>query len=104
MERDKRIDDINGCATEVHNTLGNGFSHALFIFYCIREASQVRMKFINAVWPLAYNIQELSLNGKLNRKKISKEIHTRAHRADFVVEKKVIVELIPNHICDELKH
>jgi hypothetical protein len=32
MEKDQLTFDIIGCAMNVHNTLGNGFTHEVFIF------------------------------------------------------------------------
>ena len=32
MEKDQLTFDIIGCAINVHNTLGNGFTHEVFIF------------------------------------------------------------------------
>jgi GxxExxY protein len=77
MSLDELTYKINGCAMKVHNTLGNGFQEVIYQ-RC-----------------LALELQKAGLNfGREIEQKIFYEgIEVGKRRADFVVEKKLIVEL-----------
>ena len=77
MSLDELTYKINGCAMKVHNTLGNGFQEVIYQ-RC-----------------LALELQKAGLNfGREIKQTIFYEgIEVGVRRADFVVEKNVIVEL-----------
>lgn len=68
---------INGCAMKVHNTLGNGFQEVIYQRCLAIELERAGISFQRE------QEQEIYYEG----------IHVGTRRADFVVERKVIVEL-----------
>lgn len=68
---------INGCAMKVHNTLGNGFQEVIYQRCIAIELERAGISFQRE------QEQEIYYEG----------IHVGTRRADFVVERKVIVEL-----------
>jgi len=77
MEKDKLTFDIIGCAMKVHNTLGNGFQEVIYQRCLAIELDRAGIEFEREIEQYIY------YNGEI--------VGTR--RADFVVEKKVIIEL-----------
>jgi GxxExxY protein len=70
---------IIGCAMKVHSFLGNGFQEVIYQRALALELREVGLNF------------ERELEQNIFYKEFSKPIGTR--RADFLVEKKVLVEL-----------
>lgn len=68
---------INGCAMKVHNTLGNGFQEVIYQRCLAIELDRAKLLFGREI------PQEVFYEG----------IKVGTRRADFIVERKVIVEL-----------
>lgn len=69
---------INGCAMKVHNTLGNGFQEVIYQRCLAIEFGKAGLSFGREVdQPIYYE-----------------GIEVGSRRADFIVENKVVVELI----------
>lgn len=77
MEKDELTYKIIGCAMKVHNTLGNGFQEVIYQRCLAIELMKANLHFDRELE------HEIYYDGK----------HVGTRRADFVVEKKVIVEL-----------
>jgi len=77
MDKDQLTFDIIGCAMRVHNTLGNGFQEVIYQRCLALEFERAGIEFEREV-------EQAIFYGTIN-------VGTR--RADFVVGKKVIVEL-----------
>lgn len=77
MSLDEITYKINGCAMKVHNTLGNGFQEVIYQRCLAIEFRKAGLQYGREVDQLIYYDGE-----KVGRR-----------RADFVVEKQVIVEL-----------
>jgi len=77
MTLDEITYKINGCAMKVHNTLGNGFPEVIYQRCLAIELKRAGLQFGREIE------QKIYYDGI--------EVGTR--RADFVVEKQVIVEL-----------
>jgi len=77
MEKDKLTYDIIGCAMKVHNTMGPGFQEVIYQRCLAIELDRAGLLF------------ERELEQTLYYENI--EVGTR--RADFVVDKRVVVEL-----------
>ena len=77
MERDELTYTIIGCAMKVHNTLGPGFQEVIYQRCLAIELERAGLSFVREqVQPVYYE-----------------DIHVGTRRADFVVEKKVVVEI-----------
>lgn len=68
---------INGCAMKVHNTLGNGFQEVIYQRCLAIELEKSGQSFGREIEQTIYY----------------EDIEVGSRRADFVVEKKIIVEL-----------
>jgi GxxExxY protein len=68
---------INGCAMKVHNTLGNGFQEVIYQRCLAIELEKAGFNFEREIEQAIYY----------------EGIHVGTRRADFVVEKKIMVEL-----------
>lgn len=68
---------INGCAMQVHNTLGNGFQEVIYQRCLAIELERAGLNFVREIE------QDIFYDG----------IHVGTRRADFVVENDIIVEL-----------
>ena len=68
---------INGCAMKVHNTLGNGFQEVIYQRCMAIELAKANLNFVRE------EEQDIFYEG----------MHVGTRRADFVVEKLIIVEL-----------
>lgn len=77
MEKDKLTFEIIGCAMKVHNTLGNGFQEVIYQRCLAIELENARLEFGREIE------QDIYYEG----------IRVGTRRADFVIEKKVIIEL-----------
>jgi len=77
MDLDKVTYKINGCAMKVHNTLGNGFQEVIYQRCLAIELERAGLGFVRE--------QEHAI--------FYEGIEVGTRRADFVVEKNVIVEL-----------
>lgn len=77
MEKDPLTYTIIGCAMKVHNTLGSGFQEVIYQRCLAIELDRAGLSFVRE------QNQEIFYEG----------IKVGTRRADFVVEKQVIVEL-----------
>jgi GxxExxY protein len=77
MELDQVTYKINGCAMKVHRTLGNGFQEVIYQRCLAIEFEKSGLAFVRE------QEQSIYYEGML----------VGSRRADFVVEKKVVVEL-----------
>lgn len=77
MEKDILTYKVIGCAMKVHNTLGNGFQEVIYQRCLAIELQKAGIQFEREVE------QAIFYEG----------IHVGTRRADFVVEKKLIIEL-----------
>ena len=77
MEKDELTYKIIGCAMRVHNTLGNGFQEVIYQRCLAIELEKAGLHFVREIeQPIFYE-----------------GIHVGTRRADFVVEKTVMVEI-----------
>jgi GxxExxY protein len=77
MELDEITYKVNGCAMKVHNALGNGFQEVIYQRCLAIEMERAGLRFGREIEQTIY------YDG----------IQVGIRRADFVVEKKIIVEL-----------
>lgn len=77
MTLDEITYKINGCAMKVHNTLGNGFQEVIYQRCLAIEMERAGLNF----------------GREIEQKIYYDSIFVGTRRADFVVEKQVIVEL-----------
>lgn len=77
MQREDITYKINGCAMKVHNTLGNGFQEVIYQRCMAIELAKANLNFVRE------EEEDIFYEG----------MHVGTRRADFVVEKLIIVEL-----------
>ena len=77
MERDKLTYAVIGCAMNVHNTLGNGFQEKIYQECLAIELTKAGLNFAREV----------------NQTIFYQGIDVGFRRADFIVEKEIVVEL-----------
>ena len=77
MEKDELTYTIIGCAMKVHNTLGNGFQEVIYQRCLAIELSNAGLNFGREIEQVIYY----------------NEIEVGTRRADFIIEKKIVVEL-----------
>jgi GxxExxY protein len=77
MEKDEITYKIIGCAMKVHNTLGNGFQEVIYQRCLAIELEKAGLHFVREIeQPIFYE-----------------GTHVGTRRADFVVEKTIMVEI-----------
>jgi GxxExxY protein len=77
MEKDELTYTIIGCAMKLHNTLGNGFQEVIYQRCLAIELSNAGLNFGREIEQVIYY----------------NEIEVGTRRADFIIEKKIVVEL-----------
>jgi GxxExxY protein len=77
MEKDELTYSVIGCAMKVHNTLGNGFQEIIYQRCLAIELQRAKIKFVQE------QEQVIFYEG----------IEVGLRRVDFVIEKKITVEL-----------
>lgn len=95
------VDEINklthkiiGCAMEVHNQLGNGFTHVVnYIFNGIRECFAFQEVIYQRSLAIEFSLQGLSFQRELEMELFYKGEQVGTRRIDFFVEGKVMVEI-----------
>lgn len=77
FEKDELTYKIIGCAMNVHNTLGNGFQEVIYQRCLALELEKANMHYVREIeQPIFYD-----------------GVHVGTRRADFVVEKIIMVEI-----------
>ena len=94
MNLDELTYKINGCAMKVHNTLGNGFTHFVNLFFKgIRDCFAVQEVIYQRCLAIELDKASLTFQREQEHNIFYEGTYVGTRRADFVVEDTVIVEL-----------
>jgi len=94
MTLDELTYKINGCAMNVHNTLGNGFTNTINLFFKgIHECFAFQEVIYQRCLAIEFDKAGLNYGREVEQDIFYHGIHVGTRRADFIVEGQVIVEL-----------
>lgn len=85
---------IIGCAMEVHNQMGNGFTHFVNMFFNgIRDCFAIQEVVYQRALSIELNLNNISHQRELEMPLEYKGYNVGTRRVDFFVEDKVMVEI-----------